>query len=234
MEVILMERIEKLGQMGDIVSVKPGYARNYLLPQKKAVSLTEENKAYFETQRAQLEAANLERKTEAEAVAAKLDGLYVVMIRQAGETGHLYGSVKSRDISDRITETGFTVSRQQVSLEVPIKSLGLHNVQVALHPEVSVPITVNVARSDEEAEIQRQTGKAVITTEEEEQNGEGAPPESADAASAPEDGEPAADQAADADAEPAETETEADAPAGGDPAAEEGEKDEQADADQEE
>lgn len=186
MHVILMERIEKLGQMGDIVSVKAGYARNYLLPQKKAVSLTEENKAYFETQRAQLEVVNLERKTEAEGVAAKLNGLHVVMIRQAGETGHLYGSVKSHDISAGITTAGFTITRQQVSLTQPIKLLGLHSVQVALHPEVNVSINVNVARSEEEAEIQYATGKAVIAADEDMQSAEetGPTPQAAEAAEA--------------------------------------------------
>ncbi len=224
MEFILMERIEKLGQMGDVVSVKPGYARNYLLPQKMAVSLTEENKAYFETQRSQLEAANLERKTEAEAVAAKLDGLHVVMIRQAGETGHLYGSVKSRDISDGICEAGFTVSRQQVSLETPIKILGLHNVQVALHPEVSVSVVVNAARTDEEAEIQRQTGKAVVAADEEEQSEEEAPP-------APALDEPEPD--ADAEAGEAAGEADPEPSADQDPAAEDGEDEPQAEAEPE-
>lgn len=225
MDVILMERIEKLGQMGDIVSVKPGYARNYLLPQKKAVSLTEENKAYFEVQRAQLEAVNLERRTEAEAVAAKLDGLHVVMVRQAGETGHLYGSVKSHDISDGITTAGFTVTRQQVSLTQPIKLLGLHSVQVALHPEVSVAIIVNVARSEEEAKIQRQTGKAVIATDEDEQSEEETEPAPrAVKAEVPE-------EAVVADTEPAEAQ--ADAPDNQEPASVDSEDGEKPGADQE-
>ncbi len=167
MEVILLERIEKLGQMGDVVNVKPGYARNYLLPQKKAVSATGENKAHFEQQRAQLEAENLERKSEAEAVAGKMDGQLVVMIRQAGDAGQLYGSVNARDISTGLTEAGFTIGRQQVRLESPIKTIGLHPVHVSLHPEVSVTVTANVARSDDEARIQEETGEAVIAQEDE-------------------------------------------------------------------
>lgn len=167
MEVILLERIEKLGQMGDVVNVKPGYARNYLLPQRKAVSATGENKAHFEQQRAQLEAENLERKSEAEAVAGKMDGQLVVMIRQAGDAGQLYGSVNARDISTGLTEAGFTVGRQQVRLESPIKTIGLHPVHVSLHPEVSVTVTANVARSDDEARIQEETGEAVIAQEDE-------------------------------------------------------------------
>ena len=126
MQIILLERIENLGQMGEVVRVKPGYARNYLLPQNKAVRATEENRKRFEEQRAQLEATNLQRRTEAEAVAAKLDGLSVVLIRQAGEAGQLYGSVTARDIADAITAAGFTVDRQQIRLNQPIKALGLH------------------------------------------------------------------------------------------------------------
>lgn len=164
MEIILLERIENLGQMGEVVRVKPGYARNYLLPQKKAVRATEENRKRFEEQRAQLEATNLQRRGEAEAVAAKLDGLAVVMIRQAGESGQLYGSATARDIADAVTEAGFTVSRQQVRLNQPIKTLGLHKVGIGLHPEVIVGITVNVARSHEEAETQARTGTAVART----------------------------------------------------------------------
>jgi len=152
--VVLLERIEKLGQMGQVVNVKPGFARNYLLPQKKAMRATKANLAYFETQRAQLEAANLNRKGEAEVVAGKLGGLRVVVIRQAGESGQLYGSVSSRDIAQAVTEDGFTIERQQVVLDHTIKTLGLHQVRVALHPEVAVTITVNVAQSAEEAEMQ--------------------------------------------------------------------------------
>ncbi len=167
MEVILLERIEKLGQMGDIVNVRQGYARNYLLPQKKAVTATEASKKQFEARRAQLEAQNLERRKDAEKVAVKLDGLFVVMIRQAGEAGQLYGSVNGRDIANGVTEAGFTVERRQINLDQPIKNLGLHPVRVALHPEVSVTVTVNVARSAEEAKIQEETGEAVVRTDEE-------------------------------------------------------------------
>jgi large subunit ribosomal protein L9 len=164
MEIILLERIEKLGQMGDIVRVKPGYARNYLLPRKKAVRLSDENRRRFEEQRAQLEATNLARRGEAEAVAAKLRGLSVVLIRQAGEAGQLYGSVNARDIADAVTAAGFTVNRQQIRLQQPIKTLGLHDVAVGLHPEVIERITVNVARTPEEAETQARTGAAVART----------------------------------------------------------------------
>jgi large subunit ribosomal protein L9 len=153
-QVILLERVEKIGQMGQVVDVKPGYARNFLLPQKKALRATKDNLAYFETQRSQLEAQNLARKSDAEQVAKKLDGLSVMVIRQAGESGQLYGSVTARDISDGITAAGFTVGRSQVVLERAIKTLGLHKQRVVLHPEVSVTVTVNVAQSAEEAEMQ--------------------------------------------------------------------------------
>jgi large subunit ribosomal protein L9 len=153
-QVILLERVEKLGQMGQVVDVKPGYARNFLLPQKKALRATEDNLAYFQKQRTQLEAQNLARKGEAEQVAQKLNGLSVIVIRQAGESGQLYGSVTARDISQGITEAGFTVGRGQVVLERAIKTLGLHKQRVVLHPEVSVTVTVNVAQSVEEAEMQ--------------------------------------------------------------------------------
>jgi len=168
MEVILLERIEKLGQMGDVVSVKPGYARNFLLPQAKALRATAENSKHFETQRAQLEAVNLEKRTEAEKVGEKLDGLAVILVRQAGESGQLYGSVNARDIADQVIDGGFTITRQQVELAQPIKALGLYEVQVTLHPEVSVNITANIARSEEEAKIQAETGRAVMSMEEEE------------------------------------------------------------------
>jgi len=153
-ELILLERVEKLGQMGQVVKVRPGYARNYLLPQKKAMRATKENLVYFDTQRAQLEASNLKRKAEAEEVGAKLEGLTVVLVRQAGESGQLYGSVASRDISDAVTAAGFTIERRQVVLERPIKTLGIHPLRVALHPEVAVGIRVNVAQSEEEARMQ--------------------------------------------------------------------------------
>lgn len=152
MEVILLERVAKLGQMGEVVRVKDGFARNFLLPRGKALRATEQNRKRFETQRAQLEARNLELKSEATTVAEKLDGQSVVLIRQAGETGVLYGSVSGRDISDALTAAGFSVNRQQVAITSPIKTLGLHKVPVQLHPEVEATVTVNVARSPEEAE----------------------------------------------------------------------------------
>ena len=161
MEVILLERIEKLGQMGDVVTVKPGYARNFLLPRQKAMRATKSNMAVFEARRAQLEAENLKRREEAEAVAEKLDGMSVVLIRQAGDSGQLYGSVTARDISDAITEAGVTVNRNQVAMDKAIKTLGLHAVKVRLHPEVSVEVTGNVARSEEEAVTQAETGQMV-------------------------------------------------------------------------
>ena len=168
MEVILLERIEKLGQMGDVVSVKAGYARNYLLPQAKALRATEENSKHFENQRAQLEAVNLEKRTEAEKVGEKLDGLSVILVRQAGESGQLYGSVNARDIAEQVVDAGFTITRQQVELADPIKALGLYDVQVSLHPEVSVTVSANVARSEDEAAIQAETGRAVLSIDEEE------------------------------------------------------------------
>ena len=153
-ELILLQRVEKLGQMGEIVKVKPGFARNYLLPQKKAMRATADNRAYFDKQKAQLEAQNLRRKEEAERVAERVSGLAVVIIRQAGESGSLYGSVSNRDISEGCTAGGLTVDRSQVVLNHPIKTLGLTQVRVVLHPEVSIAVTVNVARSPEEAERQ--------------------------------------------------------------------------------
>jgi large subunit ribosomal protein L9 len=153
-DLILLERVEHLGQMGQIVKVKPGYARNFLLPQKKALRATKDNLSYFETQRAQLEAQNLKRKGEAAEVAEKMEGVQVVLIRQAGESGQLYGSVAARDIADAVTAAGFTVGRQQVVLERPIKTLGLHPIRVSLHPEVSVIVTANVAQSEEGAKMQ--------------------------------------------------------------------------------
>jgi large subunit ribosomal protein L9 len=153
-DLILLERIEKLGQMGQIVKVKPGYARNYLLPQKKAMRATKENLTYFETQRAQLEANNLHRKSEAAEVAAKLEGLTVILIRQAGESGQLYGSVAARDIAEAVTKAGFTVDKQQIVLDRPIKTLGLHRLRVMLHPEIAATITANVAQSEDAARMQ--------------------------------------------------------------------------------
>ena len=153
-ELILMQRIEKLGQMGDIVRVKPGYARNYLLPQKMAQRASKANREQFETQRVQLEAQNLRRREEAERLAERIGSMTIVIIRQASDAGSLYGSVSVRDIADGCIEGGLTVNRQQVVLEHPIKNLGLSKVRVVLHPEVSIPVTVNVARSPEEAEKQ--------------------------------------------------------------------------------
>jgi len=154
LDVILLERVENLGQMGQVVKVRPGFARNFLLPQKKAMRATKENLAYFEKQRAQLEAQNLTRKSEAEQVAEKLNGLKVVLIRQAGESGQLYGSVSARDLSDAVTSAGFTIGRGQIVMEKPIKTLGLFPLKVVLHPEVSVQVTANIAQSAEEAEMQ--------------------------------------------------------------------------------
>jgi large subunit ribosomal protein L9 len=158
MEVILLERIEKLGQMGDLVVVKPGFARNFLLPQKKAVTATEKHKIQFESQRVHLEAQNLEQKLEAEKVGDKLEGQKIIVVRQAGDAGQLYGSVSARDIADGVTESGFSINRDQIKLGDPIKSIGMHTVAVMLHPEVSVSIMVNVARSIDEAKIQEKRG----------------------------------------------------------------------------
>ncbi|UUV04885.1 50S ribosomal protein L9 [Ruegeria sp. YS9] len=160
MQVILLERVAKLGQMGDVVDVKPGYARNFLLPQGKALSASEANIASFEAQKAQLEARNLETKKEAEALAEKLDGQQFIVIRSASDAGALYGSVTPRDAADAATEAGFTVDKKQVILINPIKELGLHSVAVKLHPEVEVEIKMNVARSEEEAELQA-SGKSI-------------------------------------------------------------------------
>ena len=168
MQVILLERVAKLGQMGDVVDVKPGYARNYLLPQKKAMRASAENVKFFEAQKAQLEAANLKAKDEAEAVAAKMDGLKVAIIRSAGDMGQLYGSVSTRDIADAATAAGFTISRQQVKLDRALKNIGLHDVAVKLHPEVIVTVVANIARTEEEAQIQAETGAALVSTDEDE------------------------------------------------------------------
>ncbi len=164
MEVILLERISRLGQMGETVNVKDGYARNFLLPKGKALRANEGNKKKFEGQRAQLEARNLERKSEASAVAETLDGKSFVIVRSAGETGQLYGSVSTRDIADLLTAEGFSVSRNQVELNHPIKTIGLTNVAIALHPEVEVTVTLNIARSTDEAERQAK-GETLTTAE---------------------------------------------------------------------
>lgn len=165
MDVILLERVEKLGQMGQIVKVRPGYARNFLLPQKKALRATKANLEHFEKQRAGLEALNLERKKDAAYVAEKMNGLAVVVTRQAGETGVLYGSVAPRDIADAISAAGFKTDRKQVAIEQPIKTLGLFNVRIVLHPEVSVTVVVNVARSQEEAQLQAQRGGMITAAD---------------------------------------------------------------------
>ncbi|MCP4818421.1 MAG: 50S ribosomal protein L9 [Shimia sp.] len=160
MQVILLERVAKLGQMGDVVDVKSGYARNFLLPQGKALTASAANVASFEAQKAQLEARNLETKKEAEALAEKLDGQQFIVIRSASDAGALYGSVTPRDAADASTEAGFSVDKKQVVLAKPIKDLGLHAVHVLLHPEVDVTIYLNVARSEEEAELQA-SGKSI-------------------------------------------------------------------------
>jgi len=166
MDVILLERVHNLGQIGDVVKVRPGYARNFLLPMRKALRATEANKAKFESQRAQIEAMNLEKRSEAEKVKDKVDGIKVVLIRQAGETGQLFGSVNARDLAEAVTVAGFTIDRRQVILDRPIKTLGLHPIRVALHPEVIVAVTANVAKSTEEAEAQEKAGGYVARAEE--------------------------------------------------------------------
>ena len=160
MELVLLERVEKLGQMGDVVTVKDGYARNFLLPQGKALRASKANLARFEAERAQLEAQNLEMKSEAEKVGEKLDGQQFVIIRSASESGALYGSVTTRDAAEVATEGGFTLDKRQIKLDKPVKELGLHPMKVVLHPEVTVEIVINVARSEEEAEIQA-SGKSI-------------------------------------------------------------------------
>ncbi|MEM7668659.1 MAG: 50S ribosomal protein L9 [Pseudomonadota bacterium] len=160
MDIVLLERVEKLGQMGDVVTVRDGYARNFLLPQGKALRANKANLAQFEAQRAQLEAQNLELKSEADRVAEDLDGQQFVVIRSASEAGALYGSVNTRDVAEIVTEGGVTISKNQVRLERPVKELGLHSMRIVLHPEVAAEVTINVARSPEEAEIQA-SGKSI-------------------------------------------------------------------------
>lgn len=169
MDIVLLERVPNLGQMGDVVKVKPGYARNFLLPQKKALRASKSNLEQFERQRAQLEAANIERRKEAEAVAAKVDGMSVTLIRQAGDSGQLYGSVSVRDLAEAMQAAGVTVDRKQVQLGQPIKMLGLHDVTVNLHPEVSVRVTANVARTEDEA-VRQARGEDVNARVEEERD----------------------------------------------------------------
>jgi large subunit ribosomal protein L9 len=169
MQVVLLERVEKLGQIGEVVKVKDGFARNYLLPQKKALRATKANLAFFETQRVQLEARNLEARKEAEQVGAKLKGKTFVLLRQAGDRGQLYGSVSPRDISDAVSAGGFSITRTQVPIDKAIKTIGMHEVSVVLHPEVRIPVTINVARTEDEAERQAR-GEDVLAeqTEQEE------------------------------------------------------------------
>jgi large subunit ribosomal protein L9 len=155
MQIVLLQRVERLGQMGQVVTVKPGYARNYLLPTKKALRATKENLAYFEKQKAQLEATNLKLREEAQFAAGKIAGAQIIVIRQASEVGQLYGSVRPQDVSEGLTAIGFTVSRNQVEVINAIKVLGIHDVRVVLHPEVSVNVSVIVAQSQEEAEVRR-------------------------------------------------------------------------------
>ena len=162
MEVILLERVENLGIMGDVVRVKPGYARNFLFPNEKAVPASNENKASFENKRLEIEAKNIETKAEAEKVASKIKGEILILVRQAGDSGQLYGSVNSRDIKNTLKDMGYELDRNQISLNKPIKSVGIHNVSIALHPEIYVEVIANVTRSEEEAKIQTETGEAVI------------------------------------------------------------------------
>ena len=160
MQVILLERVAKLGQMGDVVNVKPGYARNYLLPQGKALRASDDNIKSFEHRKAELEAENLETRKEAQAIAAKLDGETYVVIRQASDGGALYGSVSPRDVADLLAEAGVKVEKRQIVIKTPIKTLGLHQALINLHPEVDVEVGLNVARSAEEAQLQA-SGKSI-------------------------------------------------------------------------
>ncbi len=162
MQVILLERVESLGQMGDVVTVKAGYARNFLLPRQKALRATSENVRYFDGQKKVLEAENIQRRDEAEKVAKKADGLKVAVIRQASEAGQLYGSVTARDIADAISDKGVKVSKEQVRMDRAYKMLGLFPIKVALHPEVVIEVTLNIARSVEEAKLQEERGEALI------------------------------------------------------------------------
>jgi len=178
MDVILLERIPRLGQMGDVVRVRDGFARNFLLPQGKAMRANDDNRKRFEVERVQLEARNLERRNEAESVAAKIAGQTFVVIRQAGETGQLYGSVSARDLVEIIEAGGFNVARSQIALNHPIKAIGMHDVAIAVHPEVEATIAVNIARSEDEAERQAKGEKVIgaVEAEEEETPAETGPP----------------------------------------------------------
>lgn len=206
MDVILLERVAKLGQMGDEVRVRDGYARNFLLPQGKALRATDANRKRFEAERTQLEARNLERRSEAEAVAVKLDGQSFVVIRQAGETGQLYGSVSTRDLTDILDDGGFKVSRSQIELALPIKAIGLHKVSIALHPDVETSITLNVARSEDEAERQARGEDLTTAPVEEPEDVDDTTAEAASETEAADDAEDAA-PAAEAEADDGESET---------------------------
>lgn len=162
MQVILLERVENLGQMGDVVAVRPGYARNFLLPRQKALRATKDNIAFFDGKKKELEAQNLKRRDEAEKVSVKMEGLKVALIRQASEAGQLYGSVTGRDIADAVSAKGFKIDRNQVTMDRAYKLLGLYPVKVYLHPEVVVEVTINIARSEEEAKLQEERGEALI------------------------------------------------------------------------
>jgi large subunit ribosomal protein L9 len=166
MQVILLERVENLGQMGDVVTVRPGYARNFLLPRQKALRATKDNVAFFDGKKKELEAQNLKRRDEAQKVSAKMEGLKVALIRQASEAGQLYGSVTARDIAEVVSAKGFKIDRNQVTMDRAYKLLGLYPVKVYLHPEVVVEVTINIARSDEEAKLQEERGEALIVKDE--------------------------------------------------------------------
>jgi large subunit ribosomal protein L9 len=172
MDVILMERVDKLGNMGEVVKVKPGFARNYLLPQKKALRATKDNREYFESQRSELEATNAAQRTDAQGLAGGIDGAVVIIVRQASDSGQLYGSVRPRDIADALKTLGHDVDRTQVRRAAPIKMIGMHKIAVALHPEVVVEVTANVARSEDEAELQAQGKSLVANAREEEREAE--------------------------------------------------------------
>jgi len=189
-EVILLERIERLGHMGQVVKVRPGFARNFLLPQNKALRATKANLELFEKQRAELEARNAAERSKAEALAGKLDSLKLVIIRQASESGHLFGSVSARDVSDAAVAAGHKLDRTQVQIDAPIKTLGLFQVKVKLHPEVIIKVTVNVARTQEEALVQAQKG-TVVTAEPAEETAAAPTAEAAPAAETAAEGEEA-------------------------------------------
>ena len=195
MQIILLERIEKLGQMGDLVNVKPGYARNYLLPQGKALRANKANIERFESERAQREADNLTKRSEAETEAKKMEGLAVNMVRAASEMGQLFGSVTSRDIAEAVTEAGFTISRSQVIMDRAIKTLGLTDTRIRLHPEVSVSVIVNIARSLAEAETQLKTGVAVTGEADDSNQQTASPAETSEHAAATAEGDNTADDA---------------------------------------